>query len=340
MARIVTFGELMLRLSTINSERISQATKLDACFGGGEANVAVNLAHFGNEAIFVSKIPSQEIGDAAVSALMKEGVNTSFITRGEDRLGIYYLESGSSLRASKVIYDRANSAIALAKMSDFNFKKILKGADVFHFSGITPALGDNVAKIVEKACIIAKEMGILVSCDLNYRSKLWSKEKAQSIMIPLMQYVDICIGNEEDAQNCLGFIPSADIEKGKTDAEGYKTIFKEMMKKFNFKYIATSLRESISASHNGWKAMIYDGKNFFVSKHYDIEPIVDRVGAGDSFSAGIIHGLLHYNDLQKTIEFATAVSALKHTIPGDFNHVSEKEGLSLAEGNSSGRVVR
>lgn len=340
MALVVTFGELMLRLSTQNNERLFQSNKLESCFGGGEANVAVNLSHFGDEAIFVSKFPNQEIGEAALNALRKENVNTSFVARGGNRLGIYYFENGVSLRASKVIYDRKGSSFALSKASDYNFKKIFKGADLFHFSGITPALGDNIAKILEKACQVAKSMGLLISCDLNFRSKLWTKEKAQSIMIPLMKYVDICIGNEEDAQNCLGFIPKADIEKGNTDAEGYKKIFKEMAEKFHFKFVATSLRESFSASHNGWKAMLYDGKEFYVSKHYDIKPIVDRVGAGDSFSAGIIHGLLNYNDLRKTIEFATAVSALKHTIPGDFNQINEKEGLSLMEGNSSGRVIR
>ena len=340
MAKIVTLGEIMLRLSSPEHSRFVQSKTFDVCYGGGEANVAVCLAHFNHDAYFVSKIPNQEIGESAIKSLRSENVNCKYINRGGNRLGIYYLESGSSMRPSKVIYDRANSAIAEADVNEFDFKKILEGADWFHFSGITPALSDNAAKITEIACRTAKEMGITVSCDLNFRKKLWSKEKAQSIMIPLMKYVDVCIGNEEDAESCLGFKPDADITKGKTDAEGYQNIFKAMKKQFNFKYIATTLRESYSASHNGWKAMLYDGESFYQSKHYDICPIVDRVGAGDSFSAGLIHGLLTLNDKQKAVEFATACSALKHTIPGDFNQVSEAEVIQLMNGDGSGRVQR
>jgi len=340
MAKVVTMGEIMLRLSSPEHSRIVQSKQFDVCYGGGEANVAVCLAHFGHDTYFVSKLPNNDLGDSALKALRSENVKTDFVARGGDRLGIYYLESGSSMRPSKVIYDRAHSAIADSKISDYQIEKALKGAVVFHFSGITPALSDNCAKLVEKACKIAKKMGILVSCDLNFRKKLWSKEKAQSIMRPLMEYVDICIGNEEDAEACLGFKPNSDVTKGKTDAEGYKTIFKEMAKVFNFKYVATTLRESISASHNGWKAMLFDGKTFYESKHYDILPIVDRVGAGDSFSAGLIHGLLTYEDKQKAVEFATACSALKHTIPGDFNQVSIAEVETLMNGDGSGRVQR
>lgn len=340
MAKIVTLGEIMLRLSTPGKERFVQAESFDVCYGGGEANVAVSLAHYGHEAYFVTKLPPHEIGEAALKALRKENVHTDFIVRGGNRLGIYFLESGSSLRGSKVIYDRANSAIAEAKISDFQIEKVLKGADVFHFSGITPALSENAAKLVEKFCKIAKKKGVLVSCDLNYRKKLWTKEQAQKVMIPLMDYVDICIGNEEDAEACLGFKPDSDVTKGQTDASGYHDIFRAMMKQFKFKIVASTLRESFSASHNGWKALMFDGAKFYESKRYDITPIVDRVGAGDSFSAGLIHGLLKCEDKQTAIEFAVAASALKHTIPGDFNQVSENEVLALMKGDGSGRIAR
>lgn len=340
MAKIVTLGEIMLRLSSPNHSRFVQSKQFDVCYGGGEANVAVSLAHYGHDAFYISKVPDNEIGESALAALRAENVNVDFVARGGDRLGIYFLESGSSMRPSKVIYDRANSAISTAKLSDFQILKALKDAKVFHFSGITPALSNKAVMLVKKICKIAKQKHILVSCDLNYRKKLWTKEEAQKVMIPLMEYVDICIGNEEDAESCLGFKPNADISKGKTDAEGYKEIFKQMSAKFGFKYIATTLRESYSASHNGWKAMLYDGKKFYESKHYDISPIVDRVGAGDSFSAGLIHGLLTYKEKQQALEFATAASALKHTIPGDFNQVSTTEVENLMNGDSSGRVSR
>lgn len=340
MAKVVTLGEIMLRLSSPDHSRIVQSKQFDVCYGGGEANVAVSLAHYGHEAYFMSKIPTNEVGESAIKALRAENVHVDYVVRGGDRLGIYYLESGACMRASKVIYDRANSAIALANPNEFEIKKALKGASLFHFSGITPALSKSAAKLTEKVCKIANEMGVLVSCDLNFRKKLWTKEQAQEVMVPLMQYVDICIGNEEDAENCLGFKPNSDVTRGKTDAEGYKGIFKEMAKKFNFKYVATTLRESYSASHNGWKAMLYDGTTFYESKHYDICPIVDRVGAGDSFSGGLIHGLLTMNDPQKALEFATAASALKHTIPGDFNQVSIQEVETLMNGDGSGRVAR
>lgn len=340
MAKVVTLGEIMLRLSTNGNERFAQARNFEINYGGGEANVAVSLSHYGHDAYYISKLPSNDIGEAAIKALKAENVKVDYVVRGGNRIGIYYLETGSSLRASKVIYDRANSAIAESKISEYQLEKALKGASVFHFSGITPALSDNAAKLTEKACKIAKKYGVLVSCDLNYRKKLWSKEKARSVMIPLMQYVDICIGNEEDAEACLGYKPDADVTKGKTDAEGYKNIFKEMVKDFNFKIVASTLRESYSASHNGWKALMYDGEKFYESKHYDISPIVDRVGAGDSFSAGLLHGLLSFQDKQKALEFAVAASALKHTIPGDFNQVSEEEVLNLMNGDGSGRVSR
>lgn len=340
MGKIVTLGEIMLRLSPAGNYRFVQSESFQIFPGGGEANVAVSLANYGHTACFVSKLPSHEIGQIAVNALRRYGVKTEYISRGGDRIGLYYAETGASMRPSKVIYDRAHSAIAEADISDFDFDKIMEDADWFHWSGITPAISDKAAEIVRVACEAAKRHGVIVSVDLNFRKKLWTSEKAISVMRPLMQYVDVCIGNEEDANMCLGYKPDADVEGGKTDAEGYYEIFKGMMKEFGFKYVVSTLRESYSASHNGWKALIYDGKTFYESKHYDINPIIDRVGGGDSFSAGLIHGLLSYKDQAKALEFAVAASALKHTIPGDFNLVSTSEVESLAKGNANGRVQR
>ncbi|EFV05485.1 MAG: PfkB family carbohydrate kinase [Segatella salivae] len=340
MGKIVTLGEIMLRLSPTGNYRFVQSESFQIFPGGGEANVAVSLANYGHAACFVSKLPSHEIGQIAVNALRRYGVKTEYISRGGDRVGLYYAETGASMRPSKVIYDRAHSAIAEADISDFDFDKIMEDADWFHWSGITPAISDKAAEIVRVACEAAKRHGVTVSVDLNFRKKLWTSEKAISVMRPLMQYVDVCIGNEEDANMCLGYKPDADVEGGKTDAEGYYEIFKGMMKEFGFKYVVSTLRESYSASHNGWKALIYDGKTFYESKHYDINPIIDRVGGGDSFSAGLIHGLLSYKDQAKALEFAVAASALKHTIPGDFNLVSTSEVESLAKGNANGRVQR
>ena len=340
MGKIVTLGEIMLRLSPTGNYRFVQSESFQIFPGGGEANVAVSLANYGHTACFVSKLPSHEIGQIAVNALRRYGVKTEYISRGGDRVGLYYAETGASMRPSNVIYDRAHSAIAEADISDFDFDKIMEDADWFHWSGITPAISDKAAEIVRVACEAAKRHGVTVSVDLNFRKKLWTSEKAISVMRPLMQYVDVCIGNEEDANMCLGYKPDADVEGGKTDAEGYYEIFKGMMKEFGFKYVVSTLRESYSASHNGWKALIYDGKTFYESKHYDINPIIDRVGGGDSFSAGLIHGLLSYKDQAKALEFAVAASALKHTIPGDFNLVSTSEVESLAKGNANGRVQR
>ena len=333
-------GEIMLRLSSPGYSRFVQSDSFDVNYGGGEANVAVSLQNYGDEAYFVSKVPEHEIGQAAINSLRRFGVHTEYMMRGGSRLGIYYLETGCSLRPSKVIYDRAHSSISEAQPSDFDFDTIFQGARGFHWSGITPALSDSAAECIRQACIAAKKLGVIVSCDLNYRKKLWTPEKAQSIMRPLMQYVDVCIGNEEDAAMCLGFYPESDVEHGKTDADGYKDIFIRMMKEFNFKYVVSTLRESYTASNNGWKAMIYNGKTFYVSHRYEIHPIVDRVGGGDSFSAGIIHGLASGMPQEKALEFAVAASALKHTIPGDVNVVSLAEVESLMNGNGNGRVER
>lgn len=340
MAKVVTMGEIMLRLSSHENSRFVQCQEFDACYGGGEANVAVSLANYGHEAYYVSKVPAHEIGQCAVNALRRWGVHTDYVARGGDRLGIYYLETGASMRPSKVIYDRANSSIATAKPEDFNFDEIFEGATWFHWSGITPAISDASAECLKQALICAKKHNVTVSCDLNFRKKLWTSEKAISVMRPLMKYVDVCIGNEEDAALCLGFKPDADVEKGNTDAAGYYAIFKQMKEEFGFKYVVSTLRESYSATHNGWKALIYDGKEFYESKHYDINPIVDRVGGGDSFAGGLIHGLIKFKDQGQALEFAVAASALKHTIPGDFNAVSEQEVLALAGGNANGRVQR
>lgn len=340
MAKVITMGEIMLRLSTPNNEKFIQADEFDVNYGGGEANVAVSLANYGHDAEFVTAVPDNEIGECAVAALRKYNVETKHIARCGERLGIYYLESGSSMRPSKVVYDRAHSSISTATEADFNFDEIFEGADWFHFTGITPAVSDAAAELTEAACKAAKAHGVTVSCDLNFRKKLWTSEKAQKVMSNLMQYVDVCIGNEEDAELCLGFKPDADVEGGKTDAEGYKGIFKAMAKEFGFKYVISTLRESFSASHNGWKAMIYNGEEFYESKRYDINPIVDRVGGGDSFSGGIIHGLLTKPNQGAALEFAVAASALKHTINGDFNLVSAEEVEALAGGDASGRVQR
>ena len=340
MAKIVTLGELMLRLSSPGQSRIVQSDSFDVNYGGGEANVAVSLQNYGNETFFVSKMPAHEVGQAAINSLRRYGVDTRYVVRGGSRLGIYFLETGSSLRASKVIYDRAHSSISEAVPADFDFNTIFRDVEWFHWSGITPALSETTAECLKQACIAAKKAGVTISCDLNYRHKLWTPEKAQQVMRPLMEYVDVCIGNEEDAEMCLGYRPDADVEHGKTDAEGYKNIFKGMAKEFGFKYVVSTLRESFSASHNGWKAMIYDGNEFYESCRYDIHPIVDRVGGGDSFSAGLIHGLANGKPMQWSLEFAVAASALKHTIPGDVNLVSVGEVESLMNGNSNGRVLR
>ncbi|MCM1407594.1 MAG: sugar kinase [Treponema brennaborense] len=340
MMKIVTLGEIMLRLSPEANRRFVQAEKFEVIYGGGEANVAVSCANYGHDAYFVTKLPKHEIGQSAVNSLRKYGVNTQYIARGGDRVGIYYAETGASMRPSKVIYDRAGSSIAEADPSDFDFDKIMEGADWFHWSGITPAISDKAAELTKLACEAAKKHNVTVSVDLNFRKKLWSSEKAQSIMKPLMKYVDVCIGNEEDAELCLGFKPDADVEAGNTAAEGYKGIFQAMAKEFGFKYVVSTLRESLSATHNGWKAMIYNGQEFYESKHYDIMPIIDRIGGGDSFSGGLIHGLLTKKTQGEALEFAVAASALKHTINGDFNLVSAEEVESLAGGNASGRVQR
>ena len=343
MAKVVTMGEIMLRLSTPGNQKYIQATQFDINYGGGEANVAVSLANYGHDAEFVTKVPENPIGACAVAALRKYGVETKHIAKGGDRLGIYFLETGASMRPSNVTYDRANSSIATASISDFDFDEIFEGADWFHFTGITPAESDAAAELTEKALIAAKKHGVKVSVDLNFRKKLWSSEKAQKVMTNLMQYVDVCIGNEEDAEKVLGFKPgNTDVTSGELELAGYVDIFNQMADKFGFKYIISSLRESHSASNNDWSACIMDGqtREFYHSRKYHIAPIVDRVGGGDSFAGGLICGLADGKDMKAALEFAVAASALKHTIPGDFNLVTRAEVETLAGGDGSGRVQR
>lgn len=338
--KIVTLGEIMLRLSTPGFQRFVQADTLEVNYGGGEANVAVSVTNYGLKGTFVTRVPDNPIGQAAINSLRRYGVDTQFTVKGGARLGIYFLETGASMRASQVVYDRAHSSIAEAEITEFDFDKIFDGACWFHTTGITPALSDKAAALTEAALKAAKEKGITTSIDLNYRKKLWNKEKAQQVMTHLCQWVDVCIGNEEDAETTLGFKPGeTDVTKGKLHLDGFKNIMQQMVDKFGFKYVASTLRESYSASDNGWSALLFDGKAFYHTRKYDVR-IVDRVGGGDSFAGGLIYGLVTGMPMQDAAEFAAAASALKHTIPGDTNHVTLKEVQDLVKGDGSGRVQR
>ena len=338
--KVITFGELMLRLAPEGYLRFVQSEKYLATFGGAEANVAVSLANYGVDVSFVTKLPNHEIGQAAVNSVRKFGVDTSKIVRGGERVGIYYCEKGASQRPSKVVYDRAYSSIAMAKKSDFDWSKIFEGVDWFHFTGITPALSDEVAEICLEACKEAKSRGIKISCDLNYRKKLWSKEKAGEVMSKLCVYIDYCIANEEDAKDVFGIeADNTDIYSGKLNREGYISVAKKLTDKFNFEGVAITLRESLSANDNNWSAMLYTNGEAVFSKKYAMH-IVDRVGGGDSFGGGLIYSLLNKYEPQKAIEFAVAASCLKHSIEGDYNMVSVSEVKTLAGGDASGRVQR
>lgn len=340
MKKVVTFGEIMLRLAPNGYYRFFQDDQLQATFGGGEANVAVSLANYGLDAYFVTKLPSHAIGQSAVNSLRKYGVDTSKIVRGGDRVGIYFLEKGASQRGSVCIYDRAHSAIAEAQPSEFDWDSIFEGADWFHFTGITPALGANMVETCRQACIAAKKHGVKISCDLNYRGKLWTRAEAQAAMTDLCQYVDVCISNEEDAKDVFGIeAENTDIYGGKLNKDGYKSVAKQLADKFGFEKVAITLRTSISANDNDWAAMLYDGENYCFSKEYHLH-IVDRVGGGDSFGGGLIYALLSGKDSQQAIEFAVAASALKHSIEGDYNMVTVSEVEKLAGGDGSGRVQR
>lgn len=340
MARVVTFGEIMLRLAPNGYYRLFQNDQMQATFGGAEANVAVSLSNFGISSKFVTKLPEHEIGTCAINNLRGFGVDVSDIVRGGERVGIYYLEKGASQRGSVCIYDRAYSAIQQASRFDFDWDRIFDGAEWFHFSGITPALGKNLFDICMHACMVAQEKGLKVSCDLNYRSKLWSKEEAKEAMTKLCKYVDICIANEEDAKDVFGIVPeNTNVYKGALNIVGYENVAKKLIARFGFEKVAFTLRKSISANDNKWSALLFDGERRYLSKEYNLH-IVDRVGGGDSFAAGLIYSLLNNKASQETVEFAVAASALKHTIEGDFNRVSVSEVEKLANGDCSGRVQR
>lgn len=338
--KVVTFGEIMLRLSPERYNRFLQANKFDVNYGGSESNVAVSLANYGIDVEFVSKLPNNELGQSAINFLRQFNVGISNIIKDGERIGIYYIEKGASQRPSKVIYDRKNSAISNADINDFDWNEIFDSATWFHISGITPALSKSLAKITINACKKAKELGLTVSCDLNYRSKLWSQKEARKIMTEIIQYVDVCIANEEDIEKVFGIhAENSDVTKGILNYKSYETVAKQVHEKFGCKYVACTLRSSISASENKWSSLIYDGKEILQSKEYLIH-IVDRVGGGDSFSAGLIYGFINNKSLKDTLEFATAASCIKHSIEGDCNLSTIEEVENLVNGNSSGRVQR
>ena len=342
--KVITFGEIMLRLATPQNLRFSQAGSFDATFGGGEANVAVSLANYGIQVEFISRIPQNDIGEACIITLKKYGVGTNYVLRGGERLGIYFLEKGSVNRGSKVIYDRAHSAVNELKKSMIDWDKIFSDASWFHWTGITPAISQNTADVCLEAITKANEKGITISCDLNFRKNLWKYGKsAQEVMPEFIKYCAIVLGNEEDAEMTLGIKPEGvDIKSGKLNRESYLSVSKKIMKQFpGVKKVITTLRGSISADHNTWSGVLYNGKDFFEAPTYDITHIVDRVGGGDAFMGGLIYGFLTYkNDDQKALNFAVAASCLKHTIYGDFNLVTVEEVEKLMSGDASGRVSR
>ena len=338
--RIITFGEIMLRLNPMSYLRFTQAEAFEATYAGGEANVAVSLANYGMDAAFVTKVPAHDMGQCAINALRKYGVDTRQILRGGDRLGLYYVEKGASQRPSKVIYDRAGSAVALSKASEYDWDAIFEGADWFHWTGITPALGGELPQICLEACKAAKAKGLTISCDLNYRNKLWTKQEACRCMSQLMPYVDVCIANEEDAKDVFGIeAEGTDVTSGKLDHSGYISVARQIRERFGCKQVAITLRSSISASDNDWAGMLYTGDEAYFSPTYRVH-IVDRVGGGDSFGGGLIYAMLVGKDPQAVINFAVAASCLKHSIEHDFNLVTVQEVENLAKGNASGRIQR
>jgi 2-dehydro-3-deoxygluconokinase len=340
---VVTFGEIMLRLAPPGFERFMQSPQFVATFGGGEANVAVALAGFGWPAAYVTVLPpNHPIADAAIGEMRRFGVDTSRIARAKGRMGVYYVENGANQRPSKVVYDRENSAMARAKPRDIDWDAALEGAGWFHITGITPALSASAADLSMEAVRKAREKGLTVSCDLNYRKNLWKYGKtASEVMRELVKFVDVAIANEEDVQMALGIQAEVDVHSGKLDSDAYRVLAEKVLREFgNLKLIAITLRESHSASHNGWSACLADGKEFLTSRHYDITHIVDRVGGGDCFAAGLIYGLQALENRQAALEFAVAASCLKHSIPGDFNRFSVEEVRALVAGGGSGRVQR
>lgn len=340
MNKIVCFGEIMLRLNPEGYLRFGQTRKFDVSYGGAEANVAVSLANFGLNSAFVTKIPQNDIARTAVRELRGYNVDVSNIVYGGDRLGIYFIEKGASQRGSKVVYDRKYSSISMAKREDFNWNRIFNGAEWFHFTGITPALSDSMAEICLDACKCAKEKGLTISCDLNYRKNLWTTEKAGRVMSELMKYVDLCIANEEDAEKVFGIkAKNTDVETGKLSHEGYREVAEQIAARFGCKYVAITLRGSISANDNNWAGMLYNGGECYFSRNYLVH-IVDRVGAGDSFGGALIYSLVSGYGLQDAIEFAVAASCLKHTIEFDYNQVTVDEVKNLIKSGGSGRVQR
>lgn len=340
MNRVVTFGEVMMKLSPVGYGRFLQSRQFNVEYSGAEANVAVSLSNFGISSGFVSVVPDNELGDAAINALRQFGVDTSSVVRKGERIGIYFAEKGASQRPSKVIYDRGHSAISCAQESDFDWNAIFDDASWFHFTGITPALSDSLATICLSACKAAKAKNLTISCDLNYRSKLWSKEKAGEIMAQLCEYVDVCIANEADARDVFGIIaPKTDVERGLIDAASYTDVAKQLTEKFHFKTVCVTLRESISASDNQWSAILFEGGNTYYSRKYPIH-IVDRIGGGDSFAAGLVYARLKGYDAQNALDFAVAASCLKQTIEGDFNLVKVEEVDALLNSNGTGRIQR
>ncbi|MFQ5570815.1 MAG: PfkB family carbohydrate kinase [Rhodothermales bacterium] len=341
--KVCTFGEIMLRLSPPAYQRFLQAASFDVTFGGGEANVAVSLAHYGLDSYFVTKVPRHAIGQAAVNHLRRYGVRDDFIVRGGSRIGTYFLEIGAAQRPSSVIYDRAGSAVSLMRPDEMDWTEVFEGAHWFHWTGITPALGATARACVLEACRAARAAGATVSCDLNFRKKLWTEQDAQAAMVPLMEHVDICIANEEDAERCLGFKAArSDVEAAHLEEEAYADLAHALKEAFQFEAVAVTLRESFSASRNGWSALLLDDRECvapYRSRHYDIQ-VVDRVGGGDAFAAGLIYGLMMKPDTRQALEFAVAASCLKHTIPGDFNLVAVAEVENLMKGSGSGRVER
>jgi len=342
MARYVAFGEIMLRLKPPGSERFFQSPHLEATFGGGEANVATALARFGCDCAYVSVIPANAIGDACVAELRRHGIDTSLIARKGNRLGIYFLEAGANQRPSVVIYDRAGSSIAEAKKGDLDWDRIFSGATWFHITGITPAIALSTAELSLEAVARAKAKGLTVSCDLNYRKNLWKYGKsAPEIMGELIKSVDVAIANEEDCQKALGISVPVDVESGSLDAKAYQALAEKVLSAYpSLKKVAITLRESRSADHNGWSGLLHTGSEFLVSRHYDIHDIVDRVGSGDSFAAGLIYGLTNLASPQEALEFAVAASCLKHSIPGDLPLLTVAEVKALMGGSGSGRVQR
>lgn len=340
MGKILTFGEIMLRLMSEDGHRLLQTNKLEATFGGGEANVAVSLANYGEEVAYLTCLPKNSIGQAAINSLRYFGVDTSRILRQGERVGVYFIEKGQSQRPSTVLYDRKFSAVAMSKPEDYDWDKLLEEVEWFHFTGITPALSPNLAQACKDAVVAANKKKIKISCDLNYRKNLWSSEQAKATMSALMPYVNVCIANEEDAEKVLGIkAEDADVEGGQLNYDGYKSVASQLVKVYGFDNVGITLRTSIDANNNNWAALLYDGKGFFISRTYEIR-VFDRIGGGDSFAGGLIYALKNHFEPQRTIEFAVAASCLKHSIEGDYNRVSLDEVNSLMKGNATGRVQR